>query len=298
MPEQQFHGIYPMLYVFFDAKGDLDREAMRLQVEGCIAAEAHGLAIGGLASECNKLSADEKRQLFDWVLIDAAGRVPVMVTVTGATEDEQTALVKEAVDMGASWAALQPPPVQDISEDDLIRFFGAVADASSILIGIQNAPQFIGIGLSNSAFLELNRRHPNVSILKAEGDAMYSHVLAEDANGAFDLFNGRNGIDLVDTLRAGFSGVIPTPDVVDVQVHVYDLYRAGKFEEAEHAFKEIAPLLLFLMISVDHLICYDKRLTAKRFGIRLVHDRKPAVTANRFGSETLAHWSRHLQMIL
>jgi len=160
-----------------------------------------------------------------------------------------------------------------------------------ILVGIQNAPQFIGIGLSDAGLVELNRRHPNVSILKAEGDAIQSDQIAEAAAGVFDLFNGRNGIDLIDTLRAGFVGVIPSPDAVDVEARVYDLYRAGDTEEAEWRFKEILPLLSFLMISVDHLLCYGKRLTARRIGIDEVFDRVPAQPPRRFGLDLTAHWS-------
>ena len=96
MSDHRFHGIYPMLYAFFGADGGLDREAMSRQVEGCVAGGVHGLAIGGLATECNKLSSDEKLTLFSWVLEDAAGRVPVSVTVSAPTADEQISMVQEA----------------------------------------------------------------------------------------------------------------------------------------------------------------------------------------------------------
>ncbi|MEM7424741.1 MAG: dihydrodipicolinate synthase family protein [Pseudomonadota bacterium] len=294
MTGRRFHGIYPMLYAFFDEGGALDRAAMRRQVEGCIAGGVHGLAVGGLATECGKLSREEKLTLFSWVLEDAAGRVPVSVTVTAPSADEQIEMVRQAADLGAAWAVLQPPPVPEISEDDLVSFFGQVADASPIPIGIQNAPQFIGIGLSNAGLIELNRRHPNVSILKAEGDAMHSHALAEESRGVFDLFNGRNGVDLIDTLAAGFAGVIPSPDAADVQARIYELYRAGELGEAERRFREIAPLLGFLMLSLDHLMCYGKRLTARRLGLGEVHDRQPALAPSRFGLETMDRWSKGL----
>ena len=60
-----FGGIYPMLYAFFGADGQLDRQAMSRQVDACVAAGVHGLAVGGLASECNKLSTAERRTMLD-----------------------------------------------------------------------------------------------------------------------------------------------------------------------------------------------------------------------------------------
>ncbi len=294
MSPHRFHGIYPMLYAFFDANGALDRQAMTRQVEGCIAGGVHGVAVGGLASECGKLSPAEKRDLCDWVLTDAAGRVPVSVTITEPTIDLQSEMAQRAADRGAAWVVLQPPPVAEISEEDLIGFFGAVADTSPVPVGIQNAPQFIGIGLSDDGLIALNKRHPNVSILKAEGDAMASAALAKASAGAFDLFNGRNGVDLIDTLAAGFAGVIPSPDACDVQARIYDLVRSGDQAAAESAFKGIAPLLGFLMLSIDHLLCYGKRLTARRLGLGDVHDRVPALAHNAFGLESLERWSRDL----
>lgn len=53
-----FHGVYPILYSFFDEQGELDREAMRRQVEGGIAGLAHGIAVMG------KLDVNERRLIF------------------------------------------------------------------------------------------------------------------------------------------------------------------------------------------------------------------------------------------
>ncbi|MEQ8398093.1 dihydrodipicolinate synthase family protein [Thalassobaculum sp.] len=294
MPPPAIHGIYPMLYALFGADGRLDQGMHAAQVEACIAAGVHGLAVGGLASECNKLTVEERHDLARWTLDATAGRVPVSVTVSDNTVGGQIDTVKRAADGGAQWAVLQPPPVKSASEAALIDFFGAVGDASPIPIGIQNAPEYIGIGLSNAGLIELNRRHPNVSILKAEGAALTIGRLAEDAGGAFTLFNGRNGIELLDSLRSGCAGLIPGVETCDVQSRIYDLHRAGKDDEADAAFKEVLPLLHFLMSTIDHLMCYGKRLAARRIDLGEVYDRGPAQAPHPVGMRVLDHWSKGL----
>jgi len=294
MAQAGFHGIYPMLYALFGADGGLDRGAHAAQVEACLAAGVHGLAVGGLASECNKLTVEERRDLAAWTLEAAAGRVPVCVTVSDNTVGGQVEAVRHAADAGAAWAVLQPPPVKSASEAALIDFFGAVADAAPIPVGIQNAPEYIGIGLSNAGLIELNRRHPNVSILKAEGPVLTIARLAEDAGGTFTLFNGRNGIELLDSLRAGCAGMIPGVETCDVQSRIFDLDRAGDAKVADVAFREILPLLHFLMSTVDHLLCYGKRLAARRIGLDDVHDRGPAMAPHPAGMRTLEYWSQGL----
>lgn len=289
-----FSGIYPMLYALYGADGKLDREAFRTQVQACLRSGVHGLAVGGLATECNKLTTDERRRLMEWTLEDAGGAVPVSVTVTENTQAGQIEMSKAAADSGAKWVVLQPPPVKQASEEELIKFFGGVGDACPIPVGIQNAPEYIGIGLSNAGLIELNRRHPNVSILKAEGAALYIGRLAEDSGGAFTLFNGRNGIELIDNLRAGCEGTIPGVECCDVESRIFELWKAGKTDEAEALFKEVLPLLMFLMSSIDHLLCYGKRLAARRIGLDAVYDRTPAQAPHPFGMQVMEAWSRNL----
>ena len=76
------HGIYPMLYAFFNAQGGLDRQATRRQVQAFVDNGAHGMAVLGLGTEVNKLSDIERRQLVDWV----ADRVELPVAIQSAPE--------------------------------------------------------------------------------------------------------------------------------------------------------------------------------------------------------------------
>ncbi len=294
MSESALEGIYPMLYALFSGDGALDRGANDAQVEACIAGGVHGLAVGGLASECNKLTVAERRDHARWTLATTDGRVPVSVTVTDNTVGGQIEGVADAADAGAAWAVLQPPPVKSASEEELIRFFGAVADASPIPIGIQNAPEYIGIGLSNAGLIELNRRHPNVSILKAEGSGLYIGQLAEQSGGVFALFNGRNGVELLDSLRHGCAGLIPGVETCDIQSRIFELHVAGDADAADAEFRRILPLLHFLMHTIDHLLCYGKRIAARRVGLDTVHDRGPALAPHPVGLAILDHWSRDL----
>lgn len=288
------HGIYPMLYAFFDAEGGLDLAAVGAEVEACVRNGAHGIAVGGLASETNKLSTAERQALMEAAAATLAGRLPLSVTIAESNIAGQVAMIRAAAAAGAAWVVLQPPPVKGASEAELIRFYGAVADASPLPVGIQNAPEYIGIGVSNAGFAELNRRHPNVQILKAEGPATYIAALAEETGGVFRLFNGRNGMELVDSLRAGCHGMIPGVETVDVQSRIYELMGNGEDGEADRAFAQILPLLSFLMHSIDHLLCYGKRLAARRLGLGEVHDRRPAQAPTAFGLEVLERWSKHL----
>lgn len=290
---EKIRGVYPVLYAFFDEGGGLDRTAMRRQVEACVAAGVHGVAVLGLGTEVNKLDLRERRLLLDWIAEDLHGRLPLAVTVSEASIAGQSAFVRAAAEAGADWAILQPPPVRGMQESEYVRFFGAVAEGAELPLAIQNAPEYLGIGLSNEGLRALHRNHPNVVGVKAECAALDVARLIEDTEGAFRVFNGRGGLELTDNLRAGCAGMIPGTESADVQAAIYDLACSGRTEDdrrAEAAYRDLLPLLVFLMQSLDTLLCYGKRLAARRMGLGAVHERSPARRPTPLG---LANLERH-----
>lgn len=283
MSHSAFHGIYPILYAFFDGNGKLDREATRRQIDSSIAVGCHGLAALGLATEVNKLTESERFQLMEWVAEDVNGRVPLAFTVNGNSVEQQVEYAKAAAELGASWVILQPPPVKGLPEIEYIRFFGAVADQTPIPVAIQNAPEYIGIGLSVEGIKSLNKNHPNFSLLKGEGPVLEIQETIEALDGAVDVFNGRGGLELPDNLRAGCAGMVPATDTADYQSKIYNLMKAGKEAEAEALYQKILPFLTYIMQSLDMLLCYGKRIAAMRMGIEEVHDRAPNLAPTEFG---------------
>ncbi len=296
--ERGYRGVYPMLYAFFDAEGGLDRDAMRRQVEHCVASGVHGVAALGLATEVKKLSPEERHRVMAWAADDLKRRLPLAITVFGATPAEQIAFVRAAAEHGADWVILQPPQTGgSITEEQLVDFFGAVADASPLPVAIQNAPQYIGVGLSSAGLDRLNRRHPNVRLLKAEGSAVETRALIELTEGRMGVFQGRGGLEFTDVMRAGCVGMIPAVDTCHLQAKIFDLMQTGRSADqaaAEDLYTALAPLIVFLMQSVDQLLCYGKRLTAERLGLGAVHDRQPAQAPTAFGLECLA---RHASVL-
>ncbi|WP_119461094.1 dihydrodipicolinate synthase family protein [Rhodospirillaceae bacterium SYSU D60014] len=281
-----FQGVYPMVYALFGPDGRLHREAMQHQLESMIAAGVHGVAVLGLASEANKLSFDERCMLMQWVVEDLRGRRPLAVTVAEPSIDGQIAFVREAAALGAQWVILQPPPVKAVPDLELVRFFGSVADQVPVPVAIQNAPEYLGVGLSAEGLKSLNRQHPNVKILKLETTAIAVRRILDVTEGAYDVFNGRGGIEIIDTLRAGGVGIIPGGESFDWLTRIFDLMSSGdtaKQDQAERLYHELLPMLVFLMDSIDNFLVYGKRVLGHRLGIPETDVRPPLTPPTTFG---------------
>jgi dihydrodipicolinate synthase/N-acetylneuraminate lyase len=295
--QTDFRGIYPMLYTFYDERGAIERSGLVRQIDACIAGGVHGIALLGIVGEYNKLSVREKLTIVEWAIEAVRGRVPVAVTVSEQSEPGQVQFAREVAKLRPDWLILQPPAVRNVPESECVRLFGAVAEAVDVLIAIQNNPVNLDVVLSANALLQLHRNHGNVCLLKGEGPIMYVRKLVEDTQGAFRIFNGRGGVELPASVRAGCVGLIPAPDVADVLARSWDLLESGKADavaEGERLHRDILPLLTFIMASPEHMLCYGRRLFASRAGIAPVHVRHPCVSPDPFGTEIVSRYASGL----
>ncbi len=111
------------------------------------------------------------------------------------------------------------------------------------------------------------------------------------------MFNGRGGLELPDNLRAGCAGMIPATDTFDFQVRIFELMRGGRPEDEETAeaiYRDALPTIVFVMQSLDTLICYGKRIAALRLGLGQVYDRDPGLTPELVGLACAARFAKAL----
>jgi 4-hydroxy-tetrahydrodipicolinate synthase len=72
-----------------------------------------------------------------------------------------------------------------------------------------------------------------------------------------------------------------------------DLWEVGDYKSAEEMYQKVLPVIVFIMQSIEHLICYGKRIYGLRSGIE-IYDRAPALVPTKFGLESAAYWSEYL----
>lgn len=285
-------GVHPIIYALFASDGGLDRQAMRRQIEVCIAQGAVGIATLGLATEVRHLSADQQRQIVEWNVEDIAGRVPLGVTIFAQTPDEQIERVHHAAAAGADWVVLQPP-ASATDEASLVAAFARVLESSPMPAALQNMPQFIGVGLGVDAIADLTARHKQLIGVKQEVSATETAELVARLGGSAQVLSGRGGIELVDCMAAGVAGNIPAPECADYLIKLWDHMSAGREAQARDIYARVLPVATFVLQSVEALTTYGKLLFCLRHDIAF-HQREGAMRPTRFGLQALEGHARGL----
>lgn len=293
-----FHGVSPVLYAFWDKAHRLDDGLMRLQVDRCIGAGAHGVTVLGLVTEINRMDHDERLSLVRTVGQAVGGRVPYSVTIGEPSEQGQIAFAKAAADAGADWVILQPPSVKGVSEDSLIDFFKRVADHSPVPVAIQNNPVNLDVSLSNAALAALANSHERISLIKGEGSALAVAELKLKVGPDVAIFAGHGGVEYPLNIAGGCVGLIPAPELLDRQVAVHNLLTSDDVDDQETGCRHHAELLPWIVMmtrsGVEGMLAYGKRLMAARLGISETIFRNPSIRPTSLGMAEVARMHERL----
>ena len=286
-------GIHAVIYALFEANGTLNQSAMRAQVQLMLDEGVDGITVLGLATEVSKLTPNEQRDVIKWAAEEINSRVPLSVTITGNNVETQRDLASFAIDHGADWLILQPPAVGSFSGDVYLDFFSDVASGFEVPFAIQNAPQYLGRSLTSTDIEKLTDKCPQFSLIKAEVSAIELANFIKVMGDKLTILNGRGALEITDCLRAGVDGFVLAPDVIDFSKKIFDLWQAGEHKLAEEMYQKVLPVIVFIMQSIEHLICYGKRIYGQRIGMT-IYDRSPALAPTDFGLESVAYWSKYL----
>jgi len=278
-------GIIPMMYCFFNKDNTIDLDAMRDQISLIKKIGSNGIACLGLATEANKLSFKEKKEIIELIPSICSDTLPIVVTISGKDLKEYKKLIQVAQSNEASWIVFQPILNKNTTNKDCFNFFNEIIKNvdTKTLVGIQNAKEYIGVGLDSDQILKLYKKFDNFRSIKFEASATFIQKEIKTFPKDLRVFNGRGGQEIVDNFLAGCSGIIPCLDGADVFLKIYKLLKKQQIEEARKKYKNILPSIVFTMQSISSLICYGKRICAYRMGMKNVYDRSPSLIPSEFG---------------
>jgi 4-hydroxy-tetrahydrodipicolinate synthase len=233
-----FRGYYAIVMTPFTAMGDLIWDDLGHECDWIVAAGAHGLVWPVNDSEFYALSYPERVQGFT-VVADAVGdRIPFLAGVSATSKAGAVALTKAAAEAGADAVIALPPwagGARMTSEALLTDYFRAIAEASDLPVFIQNLGGWVGSSLSTPFVVELCETLPGVEYVKEERNPhgrYVSELIAAASPAIKGVFTGGGLLGIVNGHLRGAAGNIASPEVADVEAHLWDLMEAGDVETA------------------------------------------------------------------
>jgi len=241
-------GILPVAPTPFHEDGRLDEDGMRRVIDCMIDQGVDAICILANYSEQFLLSDEERAVLMRLCLEHAAGRVPVIVTVSHFSTAIARRRAVDAQALGASMVMMMPPyhgvglvP----APQGIYEHFKAVSDAISIPIMVQDAP-LSGVSLPVDLLVRMARELENVSYFKIEvlfaADKLAAMI---EAGGKHIVgpFDGEEGATLLADLDAGTTGSMTSAMFPDRIKPIITSYLAGDRATALTHWQACLPLI-------------------------------------------------------
>jgi len=158
-------GIIPPMITPLKGDDQIDREGTVRLTEHILAGGVHALFLLGTTGEAQSLSYKCRYDFVELVCRQVAGRVPVLVGVTDTSLDESVKLAAHAAKCGAVAVVAAAPYYFAPSQQGLIEYYTALADALPPPPFLHNKPAPVKVFLEPATVKTL-AEHPNIVGLK------------------------------------------------------------------------------------------------------------------------------------
>ena len=246
--KQPLTGILPVAPTPFHDDGRIDTDGMCRVIDCMIDQGVDAICILANYSEQFLLSDDERSELMRVSLEHAAGRVPIIVTISHFHTGIVAARARAAEAMGAAMVMMMPPyhgvglvP----AEAGIFEHFQAVSDAISIPIMVQDAP-LSGCTLSVPLLVRMAKELENVSYFKMEMPFAADKLAALIEAGGDDIvgpFDGEEAATLLADLDAGCTGTMTSALQPEHIGKIVRSYLAGDKDAALAQWTTCLPLI-------------------------------------------------------
>lgn len=245
-----YSGIWPVAPTPFTDDGTVDVEGMRRVIDCMVDQKVDGICILANFSEQFLLSDEERAVLTRASLEQAAGRVPVIVTVSHFATQVVEARAREAAAMGAAMLMMMPPyhgAILRADEEGIFEHFARAGAAGGIPIMVQDAPM-AGTALSVPFLVRMAREIEQVKLFKietAQAAAKLRALIAAGGDAIEGPFDGEEAITLMADLDAGATGSMTSATLPDLIGPAVRAYLAGDRAGAKATYERLLPIINF-----------------------------------------------------
>jgi 4-hydroxy-tetrahydrodipicolinate synthase len=233
MAHDGFRGVFPYLVSPVDGRGRVKDAVLARLADDLIGAGVHGLTPLGSTGEFAYLNREQRHRIVEVVVQAARCRVPVVAGVAATTIADAVEQVKDYAALGADGILAILEAYFPLTEDGVVDYFTAVANATALPVVLYTNPQFQRSDLSLPA-IERLARVDNIRYLKdASSDTGRLLGILNAVGDRIRVFSASAHIPACVMLIGGVGWMAGPACVVPRQsVQLYDLCRAGKWDEA------------------------------------------------------------------
>lgn len=274
--EKELKGLVTITVTPFKEDGSVDEKSIRGLTESYIRQGVNGMTVLGNMGEVQKLTEQERMLVIENTVAQSNGRVPVLVGCTANSTDVAVHFCRQAEKAGA-FGVMIAPPYNIKNEALLLKHYSLIAERTALPIVLQDEPTSTNVLLSPDFIAKLVESIDSIEYVKLEEAPTTIKItrVLEKTNKA-KIFGGLFGMYFYEEMVRGASGVMTGFAFPEILVKMYDLFIAGKRDEARQHFYKYLPLIRFEGQLGMGGVAIRKEIYRMRDAIATSHVRFPA----------------------
>jgi 4-hydroxy-tetrahydrodipicolinate synthase len=246
-----FRGSFTALVTPF-SNGSLDEKAFRGLIDWQIAEGTDGLVPVGTTGESPTLSHEEHRQVVEWCIEQANGRVPVIAGSGSNSTREAIELSQHAEKAGADAVLIVTPYYNKPTQEGLYQHFKAINDAIGIPIIIYNIPIRSVIDMSVDTMTRLFELDNIAGVKDATANVVRVSQQRAAMGEGFNQLSGEDATALGFMAHGGHGCISVTANVAPrLCAEFQDACLKGDYETALKLHDKLMPLHTALFIETN-----------------------------------------------
>jgi 1-pyrroline-4-hydroxy-2-carboxylate deaminase len=278
----RWSGVFPAVTTQFHPDQSLNLEACARHYESLLASGVNGLVVGGSLGENQALDPEEKREVVKTAVRTASGRVPIVAGVAETSTASAVRYVRDCARLGASGFMVMPPMVYRPDPVEAMAFFRTVAAATELPWMLYNNPVAYTADVTPERLAEFADIPNLIAVKESSGDPRRITEIRNTLGDRFALFAGVDDLILESSIL-GIDGWVAGSGIAFPKENqqLWDLMRAGKWDDARRLYRWFAPLLK--LDTYPKFVQYIKLMVQETgLGSEMVREpRRPLVGAER-----------------
>lgn len=239
-----WEGVFPAATTQFHPDQSLNLPATMAHIDRMIDAGIHGLIMLGTVGENGSLEYPEKLEVLKATVEHVARRIPVLSGVAECTTARACKFAADAQRIGVVGLMVLPAMVYKSDPRETIAHYRAVAKASDLPIMVYNNPVSYGVDITPEMFVDLADEPKLVAIKESSENVRRITDLRNACGDRYILFCGVDDLVLESLLLGATGWVSGLVNAFPAENRLlWDLARAGRWEEARAVYRWYTPLL-------------------------------------------------------
>ncbi|NMA95415.1 MAG: 4-hydroxy-tetrahydrodipicolinate synthase [Clostridiales bacterium] len=264
-------------------------------IEFQISEGTDALLVCGTTGEPPTMTLNERYEAMDFVVKEAAGRLPVIAGTGGNNTKEVIKSSIKAQELGADALLIVTPYYNKTTQKGLIAHYTAISESVDIPIIIYNVPGRTGLNMTANTLFELSKLENIVGMKEASGNISQVVEMSRLCNETIDMYSGNDDM-IVPLMSVGGKGVISVvANVAPRDTHDMVMsYLEGDVEKSYKLQFKLKPLIDALFLEVNPI---PVKAALNLMGFDMGSPRLPLIDMSQENLATLRRCMQDLNLL-